>query len=96
MSKFKQFIPFSLLSAVAATLALVIAWEPEPAIADRPTAEIHRLDNPMLRMSIVEMSGAQDPFCSDAVWPNITTECLLFADKHMAERSVRTIVAGAR
>ena len=36
MSKFRQFIPFSLMSAVAAVLALIIAWEPEPAVAERP------------------------------------------------------------
>ncbi len=90
MSKFRQFIPFSLMSAVAAVLALIIAWEPEPAVAERPVTE-----SPVLKSSIIELGGTQAPFCPDAVWPNITRDCLLFADEKTADRTVRAIALGS-
>jgi hypothetical protein len=91
MSNYKRFVPFSLLSATAAVIALAIAWEPGEAEANKPGQE-----SPVLRTSIIETGGVGAPDCPDAVWPHVTKDCLLHQDIETAERKVRTIVIDDR
>ncbi len=86
MPNLKQYVPFSLLSFVAAVIALAIAWEPGEAEANKPV-----YDTPVLRSSIIETGGTVAPNCPDAVWPHVTTDCLLHPNHATAERAVRTI-----
>jgi hypothetical protein len=91
MSNYKRYAPFSLLSFVAAMIALAIAWEPGDAAADKPS-EL----SPVLRSSIIETGGIAAPDCPDAVWPHVTKDCLLHQSQATADRTVRTIVIDDR
>jgi hypothetical protein len=91
MSNAKSYLPFSLLSFVAAVIALMIAWEPGEAEAGKPAPE-----GPVLRTSIIETGGIVAPDCPFAVWPHVTKDCLLHPNQETASRDVRTIAIDDR